>query len=205
MNFVKRVFITGFVVLVPFVLTIYVLIALFQFADAFLGRYINDFLKEYYSVSFPGLGIVLALIIIFFLGFLGVFFRGRLLRFIENLIHKVPLMNQIYPAIKLIVDFLVSKDHPAFKLVVVVEYPRKGIYSLGFVTNDGPASVADKLGKKVYNVFIPLTPSPMTGMFLVVPEEEVVFLDITVEEALKLIVSGGVLNPKSLKKTDDLK
>lgn len=200
MNFIRRIFITGFVVLFPLVITIYIIVGLFTFADAFLGRYINNILRRYLGFYFPGLGIVLALVIIFLLGLLGIIFRGRFIKFLESIITRIPLMGHIYPAIRRITDFLVSQRKPTFKRVVLVEYPHKGIYSLGFVTNESSEKLKSKLKGNLFNVFVPFTPSPLTGIFLVVAEEELIFLDMGIDEGLRLIVSGGVLNPEDLTK-----
>ena len=199
MGFVRKVFLTGFMVLVPLVLSIYIIVALFNFADSFLGRYVNFIVKKYLGFNIPGIGIVFGIIIIFILGIIGLLFRGRILNWLEKFFLSIPLLKQIYPPIKQIVNFFISQEKLSFKKVALIEYPRKGVYSLGFVTKESSIKFKEKLNKELLNVFIPSTPGPFTGVFLVVPKEEVIFLDMSVEEGLKLIVSGGVLNPEDLK------
>ncbi len=194
MNFLKRVFFTGFLVLMPLVISIYVMVSVFNFADNFLGKILRNF-----GFYFPGLGILMGLIIIFFVGVIGMLFKGRIFKILEELISRVPLMRQIYSPTKQIINFLISKEKPTFKKVVLLEYPRRGMWSVGFVTNESTQNINENLNKKLINVFLPSTPSPLTGVFLLVPEEELIYLDISVEEALKMIVSGGVLNPEDIK------
>jgi len=194
MGFLKRTFITGFLVLVPLVVSIYVVIAVFNFADNFLGAILKKI-----GFYFPGLGILISIVIIFLVGIIGIVFKGKVFRILEEIVSKIPLMRQIYSPTKQIVNFLISKEKPTFKKVVLLEYPRKGIWSVGFVTNETSNIINKNVNKKLINVFLPSTPSPLTGVFLLIPEDELVYLDISVEEALKMIVSGGVLNPEDLR------
>ncbi|MFH1318919.1 MAG: DUF502 domain-containing protein [Candidatus Omnitrophota bacterium] len=114
---------------------------------------------------------------------------------ILKLLLKLPLIDKIYPPIKRIVDFLFFPPKKKFKSAVLVEYPRKGIYSIGFLTNESYSSFEEKIGKKLYNIFMPSSPSPLTGFTIIVPESDLIFLDVGVDEAIKMIVSGGLLNP----------
>jgi uncharacterized membrane protein len=104
-------------------------------------------------------------------------------------------VNKIYSPVKNIVDFILFPPKKTYKSVVLAEYPRKGMYSLGFVMKEGAAQFNEKTGKKIYNVFIPNIPSPLTGVLVLVAEEDLIFLDINKEEAIKLIISGGLINP----------
>jgi uncharacterized membrane protein len=180
----------------PVVITIYLIVAIFNFADQLLGQYINIYLRQNLGFYIPGLGLILSLLIIFLAGFLGTHLLGRgFFKLLEKWFLKFPLVRQIYPAAKQIVNFMFPKEKPSFKKVVVVEYPRKGIYSLGFLTNEGMPQAQDKTGRELLNVFIPSSPGPFTGFYTLVPKEEVIFLNISVEQAIKTLVSGGVLNP----------
>jgi len=125
--------------------------------------------------------------------------RMRLLKAIEAFFSKLPLVSKIYFPIKKILEFLFLNSEKRFKEAVLVEYPRKGVYSLGFITNRADKNFEKRLNKNFYNVFIPSSPSPLTGFMIVVPEEEIIFLNISIEEAISLIVSGGLLNPQDLK------
>jgi uncharacterized membrane protein len=192
---IKRIFITGLAAIIPIVITIYVIIGLFVFADGILGKFINKFLKDYIGLQVPGLGIIITILIVFVVGLLIRISRMRLFKFMERVFFRIPLVNKIYPPIKRVVDFLFFPSKKAFKTAVLVEYPRQGIYSLGFITNETSSEFNKKIGKKSYNVFIPSSPSPLTGFTIIVREEDVIFLDMGVEEAIKLVVSGGLLNP----------
>jgi len=192
---VKRIFITGLAAIIPIIITIYIILGLFKFADGILGKFINRYLYAYLGYEIPGLGIIISILIIFFLGVILKISRMSLSRVFENLLLKIPLVNSVYSPVKKIVDFLFFQQPSKFRGVVLVEYPRKGIYSIGFITNKSPSQFLQKVNRKLYNVFIPSSPSPLTGFTILVPEEEIVFLDMTIEEAIKVIVSGGMLGP----------
>ena len=192
MNKLKRYLLTGLIVLLPVVLTAYVLIAIFRFSDGILGRFIEGLIGFY----IPGIGFVLSLVIVLFTGFLTTVLLGkRIFIVIENMFLKFPLVRQIYPSAKQIINFLFSKDKLQFKKVVLIEYPRKGIWSLGFITNETVQEIKTKTGQDLLNVFIPSSPGPITGYIMFVPKKDIIFLDMTIEDALKLIISDGVVNP----------
>lgn len=194
MKMIKKIFLTGLAAIVPIGITIYVIVGVFNFADGILGKMINKFLEREIGYRIPGLGILLSILIIFFTGLVLRLTRMRLFRFLENLFIKAPIINKIYLPIKEIFNFLFFLPQKKFKSVVLVEYPRKGLYSLGFITNQkAPIPINQK--KQIYSVFIPTTPSPLTGFTVFVDEEELIFLEISVESALKLIVSGGLITP----------
>ena len=198
----KRYFVTGLLVVLPVLITVYLFISLFLFFDNILGRYISRFTVAALGYKIPGLGLLLFVAIIFIVGFFATNFIGRkFLRYIEKVWFKFPFVRKIYPAAKQITEFLFSqKIHGKLQKVVLVEYPRKGMYSLGFVTNQAAADIQQKTGQDLLNVLIPSVPNPITGMMVVVPKDEVIVLDISIENAIKIIVSGGVLNPTDLPK-----
>ena len=198
----KRYFVTGLLVVLPVLITVYLFISLFLFFDNILGRYISRFTVAALGYKIPGLGLLLFVAIIFIVGFFATNFIGRkFLRYIEKVWFKFPFVRKIYPAAKQITEFLFSqKIHGKLQKVVLVEYPRKGMYSLGFVTNQAAADIQKKTGQDLLNVLIPSVPNPITGMMVVVPKDEVIVLDISIENAIKIIVSGGVLNPTDLPK-----
>jgi uncharacterized membrane protein len=119
----------------------------------------------------------------------------RIFRWVEKLFFKIPLVNKIYFPVKRIVDFLFFPSRKSFRKAVLVEYPRKGVYSLGFLTNENSIEFEDRKDRKFCNVFMPSAPSPITGFIIMVEEKDIVPLDIGVEEAIRLIVSGGLINP----------
>jgi len=196
MNKLRSYFITGLAVFLPVTITVFLLISLFRFFDNFLGRFIRIYFLGMVGFYIPGTGIVLFLMLVVVIGFLMKhFFSHRLFPFFEKLFLKIPFVKMIYPAAKQIINFIFLKDWRGFKSVVLVEYPRKGIYSLGFITNEGLKQAEDKTKQKLLNVFIPNSPGPLTGYVIMVPKKDLIFLDISIEEGLRLIVSGGVVNP----------
>jgi len=197
---VKKVFFSGVAAVVPVVMTIYVVYLIFSFVDTVIGTWINRFLEDYVSSQIPEflgviIGLIITVIIIFLIGGLVHISRMRLSRWIEKFFFSWPLVNKIYFPIKRIVNFLFSPPHKTFKSAVLVEYPRKGVYAVGFITSETSQFINDRIGKKLYNVFISSSPSPFTGFTILVEESEIVFLDIAIDEALQFIVSGGLLNP----------
>ena len=195
----KKIFITGLTATIALVITVYVIVGLFYFLDGFLGKPINAFVYQSIGYIIPGLGILIGILIIFLLGLLIHLARMRFFRWLYRwavgLFLRIPLIGKIYVPIKRIVDFLFFPPAKNFKSAVLIEYPRKGVYSLGFLTNQSSIEFANKGKRKLYNVFIPSSPSPLTGFTVIVEEKEVNFLNISVEEALRLVVSGGLLNP----------
>jgi uncharacterized membrane protein len=205
-TYLKRNFIAGILIFLPLLLTVNILIILFQFADGILGKFINTYLKQTLGFYIPGLGLILFLIIIFLTGFLTTHFLGkRLYIVLDRSLRRFPLIRHIYPSIKQITEFLFASGRYEFKKVVLVEYPRRGIWSLAFVTNEGLKEARDKTRQDLLNIFIPSSPGPLTGFFILIPRQEVIFLEIPIEEAIeipieeaiKLIVSGGLLNSPS--------
>ncbi len=167
----------------------------FSLADGLLGKYIQPYFSREFGFYFRGLSILVCILLIFLIGFFGTNYIGRrLYPVFEGLLLKRPFFKQVYPAFKEISMFLFSPEkNIAFKQVVVVEYPRKGIYTVGFLTNESPKKISEKINESLCNVFIPTTPSPLTGFVILVPKKDLIYPEITVEEAIKLIVSGGVI------------
>lgn len=197
MERVKRYILTGFVVVVPVILTLYVLIAIFQFADGILGRYLNVFLKEKLGFYIPGLSFAVSVVIVFVVGFFATRFIGkRILLRIEDWFSNLPLVNKIYPALKQIISFIAAQKEFGFKKVVLVEYPSKGIWSIGFLTNEQYSQISKVVNKDMVSVFVPNTPGPLTGYMIFVPKEGIKMLDIPVVDAIKMIISGGVFKPR---------
>lgn len=150
-------------------------------------------------VAMDLIGLVIAIILIYIVGWLvGSFIGRRLYHKGEELIHRVPVIRSIYPSIKQVTDFFVgAKTGPQFSSVVAVEYPRKGLWSVGLVTGETMANIQDRAGQPCKTVFIPSSPTPFTGYVITVPESDTIDLPITIEEAIKFAVSGGVLIPPS--------
>jgi uncharacterized membrane protein len=198
----RKYFLTGLLVVLPALVTLYLFISLFAFFDNIIGRYISRITLHYLGYKIPGLGLLLFIVLIFVTGFFATNFIGkRFLRFLEQFFLKFPFIKKIYPAIKQITEFLFSqKIEGHLQKVVLVEYPRKGIYIIGFVTNRAPEELSRKIGQELLNVLIPSVPNPITGFVICFPKSEVIVLDMSIEDGVKLIVSGGVYNPKDLPK-----
>ncbi len=197
MNKFKRYLIAGFVVVIPIFLTIYVLIAVFKFVDGILGRFLNIYLKNSLGFHIPGLGFFLFFFIIILVGFLTTRLIGRkIFPRLEKWFSGLPLINKIFPTLKQIVLFILSQKEFGFKKVVLVEYPSKGIWSLGFLTNEQFKKMTEDPNREIVSVFVPSSPNPLTGYVIFVPKESLRFADITISDAMKIIISGGVFNPE---------
>lgn len=196
-NSFKRNFLSGLVVFLPFVLTIYLFILTVEFADGLLGQYLEPYFSDKFGFYFRGISIIFAIGVVTCIGFFATnFFGRRIYLFFDNLLVRLPFFKQVYPALKEMALFLFSRDQlKSFKQVVIIEYPRKGVYSFAFLTNDSSFKVRDKTKKELVNVFIPSSPGPLTGFTIMVQKKEIIYTDITVESAFKFIVSGGVVNP----------
>jgi len=196
MNKLKRYFITGLLTILPIFLTLFIFLIIFRLIDNIIGRIINSYFKAAFGFYIPGLGFILVILIILIIGFIvSHILSKKALPSIERWFLKLPGIRQIYPAIKQIVGFVFSKDIAAFKKVVLVEYPSKGIWSVGFMTNEGFREAQELTGQELIHVLIGSTPSPWSGFFILVPKNAVKFLEMSAEEGIKLIVSGGILKP----------
>lgn len=195
---IKRYLITGTLVIIPIWGTYLIFKTILISMENLLGDYARSYFPEWYM---PGLGIAVLLIIVFLIGLLTANFVGRrLLEIWEGLLKKVPLVNSIYSALKQIVDTFSFKGGGNFNRVVLVEYPRKGMYAIGFVTGTTKGEIQEKTREKVLNVFVATTPNPTSGFLLLVPEDQVIPLEMKVEDGMKMIISGGIITPPENKK-----
>ena len=196
MNRLKRFFLTGLIVVVPVFLTIYVLVVIFKFIEGILGRYLSLYFKNSWGFYVPGLGILAFLLIVILVGFFASRLIGRsIFPSLEKWFSSLPLINKIYPALKQIILFILEQEEFGFKKVVLAEYPSKGIWSLGFLTNENFKKIQEINNEEMVSVFIPSTPSPLSGYIIFVPKQELRFIDISIADALKIIMSGGVYKP----------
>jgi uncharacterized membrane protein len=151
-------------------------------------------LKEY---SIPGVGFLILILFIFFIGLIATnFFGKKLFDFGESVLHKIPLVRVVYITIKKVVDTISQSKTPTFKKMALITYPRFPLKTLGIVACDTQGMVLSKLGKEAVNIFVPTAPNPTTGFTIIVPIKDVNFLDMTVEEGLKMIISLGVVTPE---------
>ncbi len=214
----KRFFLRGLVILLPSVLTIWIVVKAYQFIDSAIAGPINQALRAGLRNLAPHwksagdlndwwethwymnlIGLTAAIVVVYFTGYLlGGFLGKRFYRHIERAITTLPVFKQVYPYVKQVVDFLFSDEKTMkFNRVVMIEYPRKGLWSVGFQTGSTLQAIQDHAGDCV-TVFIPSSP-PISGYTVTIPREEVIELPITVEEAIRFVVSGGVLVPESQK------
>ena len=196
MSKIRRYFASGLLITIPVFVTLYLIYTVARFIDNIWGKFVNIYFLKHFGFSVPGVGLVLGIITVFAIGFVATNFIGkRIFKSVEGWFLKFPLIKQIYPAMRQIVDSFMSKESPAFKKVVLVEYPSKGIWSVGFLTSDGCRELNEKTGRRLLHVFLANSPTPVTGFLILVPIENVKILDMAVEDGIKLIVSGGIVKP----------
>ena len=195
----KRIFVTGLAVVIPAGLTLYILSFIIGVMDSLLQVIPTHYQPDQLlGVHIPGLGVIVTVALIFICGLVTTsYFGNRIVRFGESIVAKIPFVRIIYQAIKRIADSLFMDKARSFRSVVLVEYPRKGVFSVGFITGTPNGEIQKKLGQKdaCVGVFIPLALTPTTGFFIMVPRNEVIELSMTVEEAFTLIISAGIVTP----------
>jgi len=197
----QRYLLTGFLALAPIVITLFLLYKSFIFLDGLLGNGINFILRDVLGINLfgghpiPGIGFVVLLFLVGLVGFAARNVFGQwLLARAQRFIYQVPLINRIYHAIEQISQAIFSGKREVFQRAVLIEYPRNGIYSIAIMTADTSGHIQDKLPQDTISVFVPTTPNPTSGFLLFVPKQDVIELDISVEEALKLVISGGTIS-----------
>lgn len=195
----RNYFLAGVLVTAPIAITLYLT---YSFLSAIDGkvRHIIPFERlfppEYQEIAVPGLGIFFAIIFFILVGWFARNFLGRLIiRFSEYVVHRLPVISSLYGAIKQILETVMASKSQAFREVVMLEYPRKGVWSIGFVTGTTKGEVQAATKNETLNVFVPTTPNPTSGYLLFVPKKELKFLSMTVEEGVKLVVSAGIITP----------
>ena len=189
----RNYFLAGIVVLVPIGFTLYLTIFLIKISSKILPNEINP--NNYLPFSIPGLEILLSVIFITIVGGISLsFFGKKILNFINDLFKRIPILRTIYSAIGQMTESFTSKSDNK-KSVVLIEYPKKGSWAVGFATKENKGEISKKTNKELINVFVPTTPNPTSGFLLMFPKEEVIYLDMTFEEASKFIVSAGTSDP----------
>ena len=191
----RNYFFTGVVVLIPIGFTLYLTKILISVTSKLIPTEINP--NTYLHFSIPGLEIILTIIFITVVGYLSLSFLGKkFLQLVDNLFKRIPILKTIYSAIGQMTESFTQKKNSK-KSVVLVEYPRKGTWAVGFATKDNKGEIKNKTNRDLVNVFVPTTPNPTSGFLLMFPKEDVIYLDISFEEASKFIVSAGTSNPKA--------
>tara|TARA_B100000424_G_C22850740_1_gene453717 strand:+ start:386 stop:1003 length:618 start_codon:yes stop_codon:yes gene_type:complete len=185
----RNYFITGVVVLIPIGFTLYLSKILIGLSSKILPENINP--NSYLPYAIPGIEIIISVLFITFVGGLSLsFFGKKILKLIDDLFKRIPLLRTIYSAISQMTETFSKKDNDK-KSVVLVEYPRKGVWAVGFATRENTTEMATKTKQKLINVFIPTTPNPTSGFLLMFPIDDIIYLNMTFEEASKFIVSAG--------------
>ena len=193
LNKLRNYFFTGVVVLIPIGITLYLTKFIIQISSNIIPKEINP--NHYLPFSIPGIEILLSIFLITMIGGLSLSFLGKkILQLIDDLFKRIPFLRTIYSAILQMTESFVNKGD-AKKSVVLVEYPRKGSWAVGFATKENKGEISDKTKRNLINVFVPTTPNPTSGFLLMFPKEDVIYLDLTFEEASKFIVSAGTTNP----------
>ncbi|MCK4535742.1 MAG: DUF502 domain-containing protein [Desulfuromonadales bacterium] len=194
----KNYFLTGLLVVVPISLTFLVVRWIVTFMDQFLGKFLPAAWQpdQLFGFRVPGLGLAATLLLILLIGVLTANIFGRkLVNFYEHLVNKIPLVKGIYGLFKQVADTVISRDKGAFRKVVLLEYPRRDIWAVAFVTGVSEGEIQEITSERLVNIFVPTTPNPTSGFYILVPEKDLIELDMSVEEAFKLIVSGGMVTP----------
>lgn len=202
MGRLRRYLLTGIVVTAPISITIYLTYIFLSFVDTHVAKIIPDkwhfeSLNGFYEeTAVPGLGLIIAVVFFIIVGWFATNVLGRwIIRIYEYVLDRMPVIRTVYGAIKQIFETIAASQSTAFREAVMLEYPRKGVWSIGFVTGRTEGEVQDATNEETINVFVPTTPNPTSGYLLFVPKKELVFLNMTVEEAVKLVVSAGIITP----------
>ncbi len=192
MGWLRRKMLTGLVIILPTVVTGYVFYWLFVSIDNIL----KPILAKYPFLDFPGFGFISVILVILLVGVIAGNIIGRqIIEGVESLVRRIPLINRIYNGIKQISEVFLSHDRTVFRKAILIQYPRPGIYVVGFVTSTWKARGTDGKELSLINVFLPTTPNPTSGLFLMIPEEEAIPLDCSPDDALKMVISGGAFIP----------
>ena len=189
---IRNNFIAGIVVLIPIGITLYLTLFIVRISGRIIPKEINP--NNYLPFNIPGVEIIIALLVITFIGWLSLSFLGK--KFFElfnNILKKIPILRTIYSAIGQMTETFTKSDSGQ-KSVVLLEYPRKGIWAVGFATKENEGIIKNKVGEDIMNVFVPTTPNPTSGFLLMVPKKELIYLDVSFEQASKFIVSAGTTN-----------
>jgi uncharacterized membrane protein len=195
MRRLNRFFLTGILVLLPLFLSIYILVLGFRFIDGILGNVVNIYIRKEWGFSIPGIGLILFFAIVIAAGLVSTYIGHK---YLDKFFGKFPLIKYIYVPLKQMLEFIFSEENITFKKAVLIEFPCKGNWSMGFITNESFQEAKHKIAEDLVNIFVPLAPNPITGFIVFVRKADILFLDMEIREAMRLILSGGVLNPHEM-------
>lgn len=202
----RRYLLTGIVVTAPISITIYLTYVFLSVVDDNVSKiFPREWYEQLYGqTTIPGLGLIIAVIFFVMVGWFATNFLGRLIINVsEYIVDRMPVIRSIYGMIKQIFETIMASQSQAFREVVMLEYPRKGVWSIGFVTGRTEGEVQRITAEETVNVFVPTTPNPTSGYLLFVPKKELAYLDMSVEEGVKLVVSAGIITPPDHEKTGE--
>ena len=189
---IRNNFIAGIVVLIPIGITLYLTLFIIRISGNIIPKEINP--NNYLPFDIPGVEILIALFLITLIGWLSLSFIGKkFFDFFNNFLRKIPILRTIYSAIGQMTESFTKTDNNE-KSVVLLEYPRKGIWVVGFATKENFGIIKDKINDEIVNVFVPTTPNPTSGFLLMIPKKDLIYLDVSFEQASKFIVSAGTSN-----------
>ena len=193
----KKYLITGLLIWIPLVITIWVLTLIVETLDRTLLLLPQHFRQESWLLTHvPGMGVVMTLVIVFVTGVLAANFIGeRLVRLWNAILHRIPFVSTIYSSVKQVSDTLFSSSGEAFRKAVLLQWPHQGMWTIGFVTGSAGGDVANHLREDHLSIYVPTTPNPTGGYFVLVARKDVIELDMSVDQALKYIISMGVVAP----------
>ena len=191
----RNYFIAGVLVLIPIGVTVYLTLFFIKIFAKILPQEINP--NNYLPYSIPGLEIIISIIVITLIGWLSLSFLGKkLVKLVNDIFKRIPFLRTVYSAIGQMTQSFAQSRKSKKKSVVLVEYPRKGSWAVGFATQENTGEIASKTNKNLINVFVPTTPNPTSGFLLMFPKDEIIYLDMSFEDASKFIVSAGTSNPR---------
>ena len=189
----RNYFVTGAVVLIPIGITIYLTLFIIKVSSKILPKELNP--NNYLPFDVPGIEILISIFFITLIGSVSVSFIGKkFIEFFEKILKKIPILRTIYSAIGQMTESFAKSDSSQ-KSVVLIEYPRKGVWAVAFATKENKGLISEKLNDEIINVFVPTTPNPTSGFLLMIPKKELIYLDISFEQASKFIVSAGTSDP----------
>jgi uncharacterized membrane protein len=197
----RNYFLAGLIVVAPISITLFIVWHVVELVDNTVGQVLPGRYnpESYLPFTVPGIGLLLMVGLITLVGMMAAGFVGRsVMRFGESLLSRMPIIRSIYGTLKQIFETVFSQSSQSFREVVLIEYPRRGIWAIGFVTGTTRGEVQARVEPQLINVFVPTTPNPTSGFLLFVPREDVLKLDMTVEEGVKMVISGGIVAPERL-------
>ncbi len=212
MDFIKKKWnnlvgyvIKGFLVLIPSVTTIFVFIKVFGFLDSIVPGLLKTLIPVFDENWIPGIGILLIVVVSYFVGSATEgMVVDRMIKIGDKILSKIPMMNKIYLLVQQITDTINKSQKMIFEKPVLIEYPKEGTYCIGFVTATTGGEITNKIERELYSVFVPTTPNPTSGFLLFVPKEEALELNMSVETAIKTVVSAGLISEEDIKKTNQI-